>query len=120
VAGMDSARFGGAARNLGATPAGGITGAPGRDTLRGRSGMTAPHEMERCPQCRQDGYTYDPVCHIWCCGRCHATETVEERIRREGRQGELSAARRTALRAGPAHKAGRREHSLPLRARRVS
>jgi hypothetical protein len=82
--------------------------------------MTAPHEMETCPQCRQDGYTYDPVCHIWCCGRCQATETVDEKTRRERWHGELSAARREPLRARPAHKAGRREHPLPLRARHVS
>lgn len=82
--------------------------------------MTAPHEMERCPQCRQDGYTYDPVCHIWCCGQCHATETVDEKIRRETWQSELSAARRKPLRARPAHKAGHHQHPLPVRARHVS
>ncbi len=82
--------------------------------------MTAPQEVERCPECRHDGYTYDPVCHVWCCGRCHATETVDEKTRRQARRTELSAARRQMPRVQPAHKAGRREHPLPLRARHVS
>ena len=93
---------------------------PGRDTLRGRSGMTARQETETCPQCRQEGYTYDPVCHVWCCGRCQGTETVEEKLRRQARQSTLSAARRETARVQPAHRAGRREHPLPLRARHVS
>lgn len=82
--------------------------------------MAAPHEMEMCPQCRQEGYTYDPVCHIWCCGRCHESETVEEKMQRERGQGEVSAARREPLRARPAHRVARREHALPMRARHVS
>jgi hypothetical protein len=35
--------------------------------------------VERCPQCSYEGYCYDSVCQIWCCGRCHTTETTAKR-----------------------------------------
>ncbi len=38
---------------------------------------------ERCPQCSYEGYCYDSVCRVWCCGRCHTMETEAEKGRRE-------------------------------------
>lgn len=48
--------------------------------------MAASRETKRCPQCQHEGYSYDPVCRLWCCGRCCATETGEEMDRRAAAQ----------------------------------
>jgi len=45
--------------------------------------MAASRNSERCPQCYQLGYSYDPVCKIWCCGRCHTAETTAAKLLRE-------------------------------------
>ena len=45
--------------------------------------MAASRNSERCPQCCELGYSYDPVCKIWCCGRCHTTETTSAKLLRE-------------------------------------
>ena len=51
--------------------------------------MAASRNSERCPQCYQLGYSYDPVCKIWCCGRCHTTETTGAKRLREVAQSAL-------------------------------
>ena len=53
--------------------------------------MASAGERERCPQCSYERYCYDPVCRVWCCGRCHTMETVEEKGEREARRTALSA-----------------------------
>lgn len=53
--------------------------------------MASAREVERCPECWHEGYSYDPVCKIWCCGRCQRMETVEEKDERDGRWTALSA-----------------------------
>ncbi len=39
----------------------------------------------RCPRCSYEGYCYDSVCRVWCCGQCHMMETEAEKRRREMR-----------------------------------
>jgi hypothetical protein len=44
--------------------------------------MLSQQPKERCPQCSYDGYCYDNVCRVWCCGRCFMMETPREKSRR--------------------------------------
>ena len=54
--------------------------------------MGVPSEAERCPQCSHEGYRYDAVCRVWCCGQCHTTETMAEKGERDERATPLRAA----------------------------
>jgi len=58
--------------------------------------MANAEQLERCPQCWYDRYSYDPFCRIWCCDQCHATETVEEKRERDARGDALSASAQDA------------------------
>jgi len=82
--------------------------------------MAAYRETRQCPECQYEGYSYDPVCKLWCCGRCCASETDEEMERRVGAQSRVlegaagaPRARRLGQRALPADR-------LPIRARYAS
>jgi len=82
--------------------------------------MAAYRETERCPECQHEGYSYDPVCKLWCCGRCCATETDQEMERRVGTQ-----SRHLEGAAGPPGvrrlgQAARPVDHLPVRARHAS
>jgi len=65
--------------------------------VKGSREMASAQELERCPECWQAGYSYDRVCKIWCCGRCHSTETVEQKGKRDALCSALSAPAEVSL-----------------------
>ena len=82
--------------------------------MKGSREMASMQELERCPECWQAGYSYDRVCKIWCCGRCHSTETVEEKGKRDALCSVLSAPAEGAAEASwPNERAGD-EAALPM------
>ena len=81
--------------------------------------MVVPPGVQRCPQCSYEGYCYDSVCRVWCCGRCYMMETEAEKGRREARStraGSTVVERRQGFSVSPDD---RREPVAPA-ARRVA
>jgi ribosomal protein L37AE/L43A len=81
--------------------------------------MAASRNSERCPHCHQEGYSYDSVCNIWCCGRCQTTETTSGKRLREVAQSQPLEALASKSDEPPTLEGEKSDVAVPVEVRQV-